>query len=474
MRHDVIVIGGGLSGLSAAVDLASRGIPVLVLEQRRHLGGRTSSFTDDQTGDVIDNGQHLMMGCYKETRRLLRTIGTDHLASLQPNLHIDFLHPEKGFSVLSCPPLPAPLHVLWGLLGLRSLSLRDRSRLLKVGLELQKDPLNMESRLKALTVDEWLTRLGQSAENKKYLWDIIAIGSLNDDPKKVSALLFYRILRAAFLGSRENSAMLVPNAGLSELFVEPSVRYLRSRGSDVLTGCGVGRLVLEGDRVTAVQCSDGVTRDARAFISAVPAHALLPLLEQSVRHSERSACPPFGFFGGRREESESATTALRSLLESVRRFESSPIITIYLWFDRPIIDSEFVALLDSPVQWIFNRTKILRLKHDARQFLSLVISGAAEYVEKDKEKIVSMALDALRNALPAARQSSIVHSLVIKEKRATFSPTPVVETLRPATETGIENLFLAGDWTDTGYPATIEGAVMSGRVAADRVAASVC
>ena len=139
MRHDVIVIGGGLSGLSAAVDLASHGKSVIVLEQRQHLGGRTSSFVDEQTGDVVDNGQHLMMGCYKETRRLLQTIGTLHLASLQPNLHIDFLQPEKGYSALSCPSLPAPLHVLWGLLGLRSLTLRDRLQLLKVGLELQKD-----------------------------------------------------------------------------------------------------------------------------------------------------------------------------------------------------------------------------------------------------------------------------------------------------------------------------------------------
>jgi zeta-carotene desaturase len=351
--------------------------------------------------------------------------------------------------------------MLWGLLGLRTLSLTDRLRLLRVGVELQRNPVKVEPKLESLTVDEWLSTLGQSAENKKYLWDIIAIGSLNDDPKKVSALLFYRVLRAAFLGSRENSSMLLPNVGLSELFVEPSVRYLRSRGSDVLTGCDVERLVLDGHRVSAVRCSDGLTREARASISAVPAYALLPVLEDSVRHSERS------------EEAEGVMRTLRSLLESLRRFESSPIITIYLWLDRSIIDSEFVALIDSPVQWIFNRTRILRLNKNAWQFLSLVISGAAEYVEKEKEEIVSMALETLQNALPAARQANVVHSLVIKEKRATFSPRPAVETYRPSATTEIENFFVAGDWTNTGYPATIEGAVMSGRAAAERAAAFV-
>ena len=454
MKHDVIIIGGGLSGLSAAVELASQGISVLVLEERQRLGGRTYSFVDETTGDVVDNGQHLMMGCYKDTRWFLRTIGSDHLAALQRNLHIDFLHPQNGMSSLSCPSLPAPLHILWGLLGLGTLSLRDRLKLLKVGLELRKNPARIEPKLDSLTVDEWLNKLGQPEQNKKYLWDIIAIGSLNDDPRTVSALLFYRVLRAAFLGSRENSSMLVPRVGLSELFVEPSVRYLRSRGSDVLTGCGVEQLVLEGDRVSAVHCSDGVRRAARAIVSAVPAYALLPLLENSVRHSERS------------EESEVTTTTLRSLLESLRRFESSPIITIYLWLDRPIIDSEFVALLDSSVQWIFNKSKILNLQDSARQYLSLVISGAAEYVEMGKEEIVRLAMEDLRKAIPQAREARVMHSLVIKEKRATFSPKPGLEALRPSTKTQFENFFLAGDWTNTGYPATIEGAVMSGRRAA--------
>jgi squalene-associated FAD-dependent desaturase len=448
MKYDVIIFGGGLSGLSAAVELASHDVSALVLEQRQHLGGRTYSFLDETTGDVVDNGQHLMMGCYRETRWLLKTIGADRLVTLQPNLHIDFLHPHHGISSLSCPALPAPFHMLWGLLGLRTLSLTDRLRLLRVGVELQRNPVKVEPKLESLTVDEWLSTLGQSAENKKYLWDIIAIGSLNDDPRNVSALLFYRVLRAAFLGKRENSSMMVPRVGLSELFVEPSIRYLHSRGSEAKTSCGVEEALCEGEHVAAVRCSDGITRGAKAFICAVPHHAFGILVASSKTMSER-------------------------LSDAAASFESSPIVTINLWLDRSVFEQEFVALLDSRVQWVFNRSKILNLKHNSRQYLSLVISGAAEYAEMGKEEIIRLATEDLQKVIPQAREARVMHSLVIKEKRATFSPKPGLEALRPTTKTQFENFFLAGDWTNTGYPATIEGAVMSGRAAAERAAAFV-
>jgi len=441
MKHDVIIIGGGLSGLSAAVELASRHIPALLLEARPHLGGRTRSFRDETSGDVVDNGQHLLMGCYEETRRLLKTVGADHLAKLQPNLHIDFLHPRKGFSSLSCPPLPAPLHVLAGLLRLRSLPFEDRVKLARVGLELLRKPSKVERELGPMTVDEWLTSLGQPAENKKYLWDVIAIGSLNDDPKVVSALLFYRVLRAAFLGRRQNSSMLLPIVGLSELFVEPSIRYLDARGSEAKTGCGVEELLCGGDRAVAARCADGVTRGAKAFVVTVPHYAFVDLLRAS------RGLHGHGF-------------------QSVEEFESSPIVTVNLWLDRRVLEHEFVALLDSRVQWIFNRTRMLNLPSKSGQHLALVISGAGPFVEMGKEELVKLAMEDLRAALPEARSANVVHGLVIKEKRATFSPKPGIEKLRPGTETELENLFLAGDWTATGFPATIEGAVLSGRKAA--------
>lgn len=452
----VLIIGGGLSGLSAAVELAGRGYPVTLLEQRQHFGGRTYSFVDEVTGDVVDNGQHLLMGCYHQTRRYLKTIGSESRAFLQPNLRIEFLHPRRGPATLSCPALPAPLHLLGGLLGLNSLSWNDRLKLLRVGLELRKDPMRVEPQLSRLTVDEWLTSLGQSPDNKKYLWDVIAIGSLNDDPRTVSALLFYRVLRSAFLGARENSSLLIPRVGLSELLVDPALKFLESRGSSIRTGVGVDGMEVREGRVRNVR-SGSESFEVDAVIAAVPYYAL------------DAIAPGLSTSGEKKSPGEETA------------FESSPIITINLWFDKPVMEQEFVALLDSRVHWVFNKSRILQSlkgngrrqmadgklqKTDGRQYLSLVISGASGYLEMEKEGLVRMALEDLRRVFPEVGNATLVHSLLLKEKRATFSPTPGIEALRPSSRTHLENLFLAGDWTNTGYPATIEGAVMSGNEAA--------
>jgi hydroxysqualene dehydroxylase len=435
---DVIVVGGGLSGLSAAVDLASRGLSVCVLERNQHLGGRAYSFIDDKTGEEIDNGQHLMMGCYHETRWLLRTIGSDHLATLQPNLHIDFRDPDAGPASLHCPSLPGPFHLLAGLLGLKTLSLLDRLKLLRVGLEIHKHPETIEPSIGGLTVHQWLDSLGQSEANKKRLWNIIAVGSLNGDPKEVSALLFYRVLRAAFLGNRENSSFLIPKVGLSLLFDEPSLRYVQSKAGQVLQSCAAEALIYEGSRVKAVRCSDGVTREARAFVTAIPWYAAANLLPVN----------------------ESAVSA-------IDRMTPSAILSIHLWFDRPVMDEDFVALLNSRVQWVFNRSKIQAVSGSAGQALAITVSDANKLVDSENRDLVALAIEDLRRVFPRVDTARVVHSMVLKEKRATFSQRPEVEPFRPSCTTSLENLFLAGDWTNTGYPATIEGAVMSGRKAAE-------
>ena len=203
------------------------------------------------------------------------------------------------------------------------------------------------------------------------------------------------------------------------------------------------RLEIGGNEVHTV-IAQGKKIPASIVISSVPYHALPPL------------------FPGRPDKD--------SFLSTLSEFDSSPIITLHLWLDRKLIDQEFVALLDCRIQWIFNKTRILRGENDTkRQYLSLVISGAGELVEWSKERLLDLAMKELRETIPAARGAKIVHSLVIKEKRATFSPRPHVERLRPGARTPLRNFFLAGDWTDTGYPATIEGAILSGRRAAEEV-----
>ncbi len=444
MTTDVLVIGGGLSGLSAAVELARRGTRVTLLERREFLGGRTYSFVDETTGDVVDNGQHLMMGCYHATRRYLKTIGADHLATLQPNLHIDFLHPGIGRASLRCPTLPPPFHILAGLLELKTLPFGQRLKLLRVGHQLVSLPKSREAFLDSISVDEWLRRLGQPAENRKYLWDVIAVGSLNGDPSEVSALMFFRVLKAAFMGTREDSAMLLPRVGLTELLVDPAVKFIETHGGNVQRKVGLKRLVGSRDLIEEVELTNGRRVNAGKYILAIPYFDIVRLMGDS---------PVINLVD----------------LHCASHFKSSSIITINLWLDRTVFQGEFAAVLDSRIQWIFNKTRLLRLNQedlDVRQYLSMVISGAEEYAGMEKEELVTMALEDLRWILPAAREAQLLHALVINEKRATFSPTPGMNAFRPTARTSVGNLLLAGDWTDTGLPATIEGALLSGEAAA--------
>jgi zeta-carotene desaturase len=453
----VIIFGGGLSGLSAAVELSAAGRKVLLLEQNQYCGGRTHSFFDSITGDPVDNGQHLMMGCYHATRRYLRLLGTEHLAHLQPKLRIEFLQPSQHPSRFVCSNLLAPFHLLVGLIGFTVIPFNDRLGMLRVAKEILYTSPSKEKELDRLTVNEWMVTLGQSDISRKYLWDIITIGALNNHPQNVSALMLFRVLRAAFLGKRENSSLLIPKAGLSELFVNPAIRFIEAHGGNVLTSVGVESLVMDGSRIKSVLTPDGIELRAKSFVSAVPWYVFEKLLPNSNLNTGIS--PPI------RERK-------RGDLE--HSFHSSPIISIHLWFDRKVTDLDFAALLETRIQWFFNKTQLLKIDKDkdgqtSRQYLSLVISGAQEFVEMSKEELVAIAMEDLRCVLPDAKDANVVHSLVIKEKRATFLPKPGFETLRPDSRTEYENLFLAGDWTATGYPATIEGAVMSGRKAADLV-----
>ncbi|MBI5463836.1 MAG: FAD-dependent oxidoreductase [Ignavibacteriales bacterium] len=441
MTYDVAIIGGGVAGLSATVDLCARGKRVILLEQKQRFGGRTYSFIDRTTGSVVDNGQHLLMGCYHATRTYLRTIGSDHLAVLQPTLEIPFFRPQHPPTVLRCLPLIAPLHLVSGLVRLSSLSPQDRLRLIRLGLDLLTTSPQKRQRLAKQTAAEWLDSLGQSEEARKHLWDVIAIGSLNDDPSIVSAALFRNVLRAAFLGKRENASLLIPRVGLSELLVDPALSFIGNHGGSVRAGATVKRLSISRDGINGVVLDSEEQIRSSFVISAVPWH--------------------------------NAHRVVRGVVSS--EWQNSTIISINLWFDREVMTDAFAALLDCSIHWVFNRSSLLPSTGHAgerkHQHLSVVISGAASFAAMSTQQLVRLALDDLRRVLPGVQRATLVHSLVMKEKRATFSPRPEAEPYRPTTATRFPNLFLAGDWTDTGFPATIEGAALSGHRAAEAILA---
>ncbi|MFA5832365.1 MAG: hydroxysqualene dehydroxylase HpnE [Bacteroidota bacterium] len=431
---DVLIIGGGLAGLSAAVALTSQRYSVLLVEQRQRLGGRTYSFVHPETGDEVDNGQHLMMGCYHSTLNYLGMIDKLSLVEIQPNLSIVFRDPKKSSSSLKTISLPAPFNVLAGLLNLETLSFSNRLALLRVGISLLFKNPDTDKHLQSISVAQWLDELKQPIENKKYLWDIIAIGALNDSTDRISASLFVKVLKSAFFGSRKNSSMVIPKKGLSSVLVDGAVEYIQKRGGKILTNVSVKQISIRASHLESVTLESGEVIKPTMVISAVP-YFDIPKL-----------------FGN----AESIG------LNNIDKFVSSPIITIHLWLDAHFMQEQFAALLDSPIHWVFNKSKIYGRENEGLMYLALVVSGAHDLVEKEKDEIVEIAHCELKRFYPTASVAKVIHSLIIKEKRATFSPKVGLDQFRPGHQTAVDNLFLAGDWTDTKLPATIEGAVQSG------------
>jgi zeta-carotene desaturase len=437
MSHDAVIIGGGFAGLAAGVGLAQAGKRVCLLEQKPYLGGRARSFLDPTTGSVVDNGQHLFMGCYHSTIRFLTTLGTLDRVHFQPRLAVPFLDRDGRLTRLDCPDLPSPWHLLLGVLRSGSFSWKQKLEVLRLGKDLRaaqqgSAPVAGES------VTTWLSRRGQSEGLQRNFWDLLCIAAMNEDPRIASAQLFERVLRLALFSSPADSRLGIARVGLSDCYTAAATAYIEARGGRVQTGCGVKQLLIAEGACRGVDLGGGEKIEGVPVISAVPWHQLAVVMPGDLLRTEP-------FFA--------AALALRP----------APIISISLWFDAPITDLEFAGLRGTTIQWLFDKSRILSAND---HYVSLVLSGAHEHVSRSKEELLAIALRELGDMLPAAHKAKLLHSLVIKERFATFSPSPDAEPPRPPARTPIRGLFLAGDWTATGLPATIEGAVQSGYTAA--------
>ncbi|MFZ0962224.1 MAG: hydroxysqualene dehydroxylase HpnE [Terriglobia bacterium] len=437
MPNDALIIGGGFAGLAAGVALAEAGKRVCLLEQKPHLGGRARSFRDPTTGSVVDNGQHLFMGCYHSTIQFLNTLGTLDRVHFQPKLSVPFLDRDGRLTRLDCPNLLSPWHLLLGVLRSRSFSFRQKLEVLRLGKDLRTAGKN-SAPAAGESVTAWLGRRGQSEGLQRIFWDLLCIAAMNEDPRIASAQLFERVLRLALFSSPLDSCLGIARVGLSECYTAAAAAYIEARGGCVQTGHGVKQVLISDGACRGVDLGNGETIEGLPVISAVPWHQLAAVLPSELLRNE----PIFA-----------AALALRP----------APIISINLWFDAPITDLEFVGLRGTTIQWLFDKSRILGTNDHC---VSLVLSGAHEHVKRAKEELSAIALRELGELLPAVRKAKLRHSLVIKERFATFSPSPEAEPLRPHALTPVPGFFLAGDWTATGLPATIEGAVQSGYTAA--------
>ena len=433
---DAIVIGGGCAGFSAATALAERRARVLVLEARPGLGGRAAAFTDPETGERVDNGQHILMGCYTDTFAFLDRIGAADRVRWQSGLKLSMIDRQGRESTLALPSLPSPLHFLAGVMAWDALSWSERFSVLRAGAALRSNRAG--ARAEGVSVRQWLAHIGQAPRLCELFWEPLALAALNQSIDQAEAASFKRVVERVFGPDPASAALVMPAVPLDELYAEPSRQWLMERRGEVRVH-SPAKVVIAGDRVDGVRVRDEMI-NAPIVISTVPWYAF---------HSLFDSPPP----------------QLGETLANAAALKSLPIVTVNLWFDDVVMREPLLGLPGRNFQWVFDRGAIVggEVSH-----LSLTSSGAETIVALPNDALVKMALEEIRDALPAARRARFRKGLAVREKRSTFSLAPDAPP-RPQTRTAIEGFLLAGDWIDTGLPATIESAVISGHRASAAV-----
>ncbi len=428
-----IVIGGGVAGLAAAVALTERGAAVTLFEARPHTGGRAFSFHDRATDVDIDNGQHLVMGCCTATLSLLRTIGSDGLLARVDPMRIPFLHADGRRAELRPGALPHPLNLVQGFLGYRMLGVVERLAVLRVAASLRLASARTIDALDGVAAANWLAAHGQRAAALDLLWRPIVLATMNADVHEVSAKLFAVVLREIFLGRADGSALLLATRPLSDIFAHPALDWLRARGAEVHLHRAVERVLVTDGCAAGVVDAGGILHAADLVVSTVPHDACRALMRRS---------------------------GLEGVVGGSERLHAAPIVSVHVWSTTRITAEAMTGLLGTRVQWVFDKGSVGDLHH-----VSCTISAATGEEYEDPVQVESFVRKELCRVYPHLRGEDIVRVKVIRERRATFLPAPGLEGVRPATQTSVPGLLLAGDWTATGLPATIEGAVRSGFVA---------
>ena len=426
----VIVIGGGPAGIAAACALAERGRKTLLLERAPQLGGRAASFNYSTMDEEIDYGQHVLMRCCTASIDLLQQLGMETSVRFQKSLHVPIVC-DTGRSVIASVPLPGPLHLLPSLIQYRPLSFRERVAVLRAGLLLLTQKPREEQ-----TFADWLSSHGQTKRAIARLWEPICIATLNERSHAVSARAARMIFKKGFF-SPHGAEMGLFTLPLSRIF-SAAIPFLRAQGGEVRTEAPVRQILVEKGKVHGVELITGERIEANEVIAAIPPYDLLPLLPEAV-----------------------ISNPIFTRLEKIR---FSPIVNLHLWFDRPVMEEPFLIAVDSPVQAIFDLTKIQG--REGATHIVLSQSAARDLIDIPITTIKERLFSTLSALLPKAHKARLLDHLVIKSPRATFVPAPGSKVLRPGAQTPIGGLLLAGDYTATGWPSTIEGAIRSGRGAA--------
>ena len=427
----VVVVGGGLAGISAALTLADAGAEVTMLERRQRLGGLTWSF--QRNGLSFDNGQHVFLRCCESYLRFIHRIGAADAVYLQPRLDVPVLTPSGARASISRGSLPAPLHLGAALARYQHLGLGDRLRLAWPALALRR--LNPDDpALDGVTFGRWLSRHGQRDVAIDRLWNLIALPTLNIPAAEASLGLAVKVFRTGLLDHADAGDIGWATVPLTELHGDYSARALARAGVETVLGARVGSISPRPEGGFEV-ATDDRGHSADAVVVATPPEVSERLLPAGVLRPEAAA-----------------------------GLGQSPIVNVHLVLDRQVTDLTLAAVIDSPIQFLFDRTSSSGLR--SGQSLSISLSAADDYISQSSGKLVRTFFAALQALLPIARTARLIDGVVTRERAATFRGIPGTAALRPSSRTPVRDLFLAGAWCATGWPATMEGAVQSGESAA--------
>jgi squalene-associated FAD-dependent desaturase len=452
---NVIVIGGGLAGLAAGVALAEAGWRVRLFEQRPFLGGRATSYVLPN-GEHVDNCQHVTLGCCTNLEDFYRRVGSSNKIKYFDRLV--FVDPQGRRGEMHAGMLPAPFHMTGSFATFAPLTLMDKLSIARAMLDILRakghtSDLDDEPPISML---DWLHRRRQTKGAIERFWRVVLVSALDEELDRTDARFGLDVFWKAFLSNRTGYRMGVPTVPLADLY-DGCKLAIEQKGGEVMLRATVRGIAIENGEVTGVRFDDAKMESADAYVFALPHATLSELLPDTVREGD-------------------------TVFNNLGKIKDAPITGVHFWFDRQVMDEPFITLLDTNTQWIFNKTmlyagaleqKIPPVASNApksnEQYLQMVISASYDLISKSRQEIIDLVLKEVRQALPKSREAQLVKATVIKETAATFSPEPGVDRWRPQQKSPIRKMFLAGDWTATGWPATMEGAVRSGYLAAEAV-----
>jgi squalene-associated FAD-dependent desaturase len=439
-QKTVAIVGGGLAGLAAGCALAEAGMRVTIFERRPYVGGRASSYEHPGTGEVVDNCQHVLLGCCTNLIDFYERLGV--ATKIRWFDELTFIEPGGRASRMAPSFLPAPMHNVPAFLKAKMLSVKDKLAIARAMSAMSRQ-LPEDSSEDFLS---WLRRHKQTEQAIERFWKTVLVSALNEDLDRVSVRYAAQVFRESFMKSAAAGRMGLPSIPLSDLYGS-AMEYIRERGGKVLLRSSVTAIGLKQDRI-GVLTSSGEQQFDFAVVAA-PFQNVASLLP--------------------------ADAASAPVKKQLAHFEPSAITGIHLWFDREITPLPHAVLLDRTIQWMFHKSKF----HEGREqsspgsYVELVVSASKSLVQKSREEILALAMRELAEFFPAVREAKLVKSTVIKEIYATYAILPGLDDFRPMAATQWPRIFLAGDWTATGWPATMEGAVRSGYLAAEALTAKL-